>query len=294
MRILFAAALALLPAAQAELKPITGDVQSVMVFKTLLDIELKMNLFFPKDWKAEDRRPALVLFFGGGFVAGSPSQFTGTAQYFATRGLVVATPEYRVKKGADKSIEDAKSAIRWVRMNAQRLGIDPDRIAAGGGSAGGTCATLAAYNNTYEPDDGSSVSSKPNALVLYNPALGFGHDTSQAKQGQVQALGAVITNWKVTKGGPPAILFFGTDDSLGEGGRSFAEKMIAAGNRAEFYTAAGQKHGFFNEKNPGPWHALVVYQSDLFLASLGYLQGAPTITRPTEASLKKELPGAGL
>jgi hypothetical protein len=44
--------------------------------------------------------------------------------------------------------------------------------------------------------------------------------------------------------------------------------LIAAGTRAEFYTAAGQPHGFFNRFPGAPWHALVLQQIDLFLASL--------------------------
>jgi acetyl esterase len=269
----------------------------VMVFKKTPQGELKMDLYFPSGWKASDKRPAIVFFFGGGFVSGSPSQFTSTAKYFASRGMVTASSEYRIRNkhqtGPEKCIEDAKSAIRWLRANARTLGIDPNRIAAGGGSAGGTCAALAAYNTTYEPEgDDMSVSSKPDALVLYNPAMGFDSDTHDLKPEQVKTLGGVISAWKVTRGGPPAILFFGTEDSLRTRARVFAEEMIKAGNRAEFYTAAGQKHGFFNDRAGSPWHAVVVYQSDLFLSSLGYLKGPPTIPRSTDgtAVLKKELP----
>lgn len=300
--VLAIATLALGLAGRAALKPIEGEVRpsenkSVMVFKTTTQGELKMHLYFPKGWKAGDRRPGIVFFFGGGFVNGSPSQFTGTAEYFAGRGMVAGSSEYRIGNvhhtGPDKSIEDAKSAVRWLRMNARSLGIDPARVIAGGGSAGGTCATLAAYNSTYEPEgEDLSVSSQPNALVLYNPALGFGSQTKQLKPEQVKTLGAVISAWKVEPGGPPAILFFGTDDALLERARVFTEQMIAAGNRAELYTAAGQKHGFFNERNAGPWHDLVVRQSDLFLSSLGYLKGPPSRQQPadTKAALKKELP----
>src|SRR5262249_60619761 len=130
---------------------------------------------------------------------------------------------------------------------------------AAGGSAGGTCAAYTAYNNTFEPDDeDTTVSSKPDALVLYNPAFG--------KQG-------FLSEWKVSKGGPPAILFFGTDDALLAPAREFVARMEAAGNRADLYTAAGQKHGFFNDRDGTPWHAVTLRQTDLFLTSLGYLKG---------------------
>jgi acetyl esterase/lipase len=98
-------------------------------------------------------------------------------------------------------------------------------------------------------------------------------------------LGAFITSWKVTRGGPPAILFFGTQDTLQEKARDFARQLIAAGTRAEFYTAEGQPHGFFNRSESSPWHALVLRRIDLFLASLGYLQGDPTAGIPADGTV---------
>lgn len=293
--------LAAAPAAPAALKSIDGGLvvdgaKSVTVFKSTPQGDLKINLYLPSDWKPSDRRPAIVFFFGGGFVSGKPSQFTTTAEYFASRGMVAASSEYRIrnihKTGPEASIEDAKSAIRWMRLNAARLGIDPHRVLAGGGSAGATCAAFAAYNTSFEPQgEDSSISSRPDALVLYNPAMGFGHDTSQF-QPDAMRLKEFLTAWKVTPGGPPAILFFGTDDALLEKARDFAVNMQQAGNRVELYTAAGQKHGFFNDRGNTPWHALVVRQTDLFLASLGYLKGAPTKPLPSDraAVLKRELP----
>ena len=98
-------------------------------------------------------------------------------------------------------------------------------------------------------------------------------------------IGAFITSWKVTRGGPPAILFFGTEDSLQEKARDFARQLIAAGTRAEFYTAQGQRHGFFNRDESSPWHTVVLRQIDLFLASLGYLQGDPTVGIPADTTV---------
>ena len=72
-------------------------------------------------------------------------------------------------------------------------------------------------------------------------------------------------------------MFYGTEDPLQHSGRDFARQLIAAGTRVEFYTAAGQPHGFFNRFPDSPWHALVLRQIDLFLASLGYLKGNPTV-----------------
>jgi acetyl esterase/lipase len=125
-------------------------------------------------------------------------------------------------------------------------------------------------------------------LVLVNPAFGF-PERSRMTPEQARAadgpLGAFITSWKVTAGGPPAILFFGTDDPLQEKARDFARQLIGAGTRAEFYTAENQTHGFFNRSDSSPWHAVVLRQIDLFLASLGYLEGSPTIAVPAQAAV---------
>lgn len=93
--------------------------------------------------------------------------------------------------------------------------------------------------------------------------------------------GAFIASWKVSPGGPPAILFFGARDPLLEKARDFARELIAAGTRAGLYTAAGQAHGFFNDRPGSPWRALALRRTDLFLASLGYLEGAATLAMPS-------------
>ena len=290
------ALLCLASGALAALKPIDGDLHPVdgkaaATYKTTPQGDLRMNLYFPPGWKETDRRPGIVFFFGGNCATGSPAQFASTATYFATRGLVAASAEYRIESlhhtGPATCAEDAKSAIRWLRVNAARLGIDPRRVIAGGGSSGASVAAFAAYNTTFVPEDeDASVSCSPDALVLVNPAFGFpARMTPEQAAAAAGPIGAFITSWKVTKGGPPAVLFFGTEDSLQEKARDFARQLIAVGTRAEFYTAEGQTHGFFNRSETSPWHALVLRQMDSFLASLGYLDGGPAVAIPADSTL---------
>jgi acetyl esterase len=285
--------LSLVSGMPAALKPIDADLQpvenkAVAIYKTTPQGDLKMNLYFPPGWRKTDRRPSIVFFFGGSCATGSPAQFASTAEYFAMRGLVAASAEYRIESihhtPPQACAEDAKSAIRWLRMNGPRLGIDRTRVIAGGGSSGASIAAFAAYNATFAPaDEDASVSSKPDALVLVNPAFGF-PDSSRLTP-QESAVAAFITSWKVTRGGPPAILFFGTEDPLQEKARDFARQLIAAGTRAEFYTAEGQKHGFFNRSDTSPWHTVVLRQIDSFLASLGYLEGDSTLRIPAGSTI---------
>ena len=214
MRILLAVLVAesVIGAASAALKPIETDIHPVdnkaaAVYKTTPQGDLRINLYFPPKWNASDRRAAVVFFFAGSCATGSPAQFAATAEYFAVRGLVATAPEYRLESvhhtPPERCVEDGKSAIRWLRMNARYLGIDTRRVIAGGGSSGASIAAFTAYNTAFEPDDEDrSISPEPNALVLLNPA--FGCPPGQSSQG---APCAVMASWKVTKGGPPAILF---------------------------------------------------------------------------------------
>ena len=127
--------------AQSKGVPKTIPGSRAEIYKTIDGTELPLHIFEPKDLKKGDKRAAIVFFFGGGWNSGSPVQFEKQCAYLASRGMVAITVEYRVKNRhgvpAVSCFSDAKSAIRWVRQNAERLGIDPYRIAAGGGSAGG-------------------------------------------------------------------------------------------------------------------------------------------------------------
>ena len=102
-----------------------------------------------------DRRPAVVFFFGGGWNGGSVHQFEKHATYLAQRGIVAFLADYRVKNRQgvtpDDCVRDGKSAVRWIRVNASRLGVDPEKIAAGGGSAGGHVAASAVELRRFWP-----------------------------------------------------------------------------------------------------------------------------------------------
>lgn len=255
------------------------------VFKRTPEGELKLHVFLPPDWAAGQKRPAILMAFGGGFTNGSPSQFETKAEYLASRGMVAITPEYRIKSKhqttPEKSIEDCRSAVRWVRLNAEKLGVDPKRVVGSGGSAGATCMGVTALSDQFEPEgEDRSVSSKPDALVLYNPAFA-------APGAEPPRSMPVLSAWSVKKGDPPMIQFFGDADQLLAGGRAVAKEYAAKGNRSELYLAAGVGHGFFNDRPPAKgWHEAVLYQTDLFLSSLGYLKGEPTVKVPVTATLK--------
>lgn len=94
--------------------------------------------------------PAILLFFGGGWLHGSIHQFEPQAQALADRGMTAILVDYRVlcRDGVDPraGMKDAAAAMRFVRAHADELSIDPRRIAAGGGSAGGQLALSTAFD----------------------------------------------------------------------------------------------------------------------------------------------------
>ena len=141
------------------------------------EVTLRLHAFFPEGWRASDRRGAVVFFFGGGWTSGDPNQFYPHCRLLAARGMAAFAAEYRVKRREGVQppacVEDAKDAVRYVRAHAAELGVDPDRIAAGGGSAGGHLAACTAM--IPDPDeDGRKTpppSPTPRALILFNPVL---------------------------------------------------------------------------------------------------------------------------
>jgi acetyl esterase/lipase len=263
------------------------------VYKKTPQGELKIFVHFPPDWKATDKRPAIVFFFGGGWTGGTPTQFLTQAAYLATRGMVAARADYRVKSRQGTTpvecVEDAKSAVRWLRQKAGELGIDTDRVVAAGGSAGGHIAACTALVEDLDAkDEDKSVSSKPNAMVLFNPVVDLVSLVNE-KLGEKDAETAkkISPILYIKKDTPPAIFFYGTTDRFFAQGQAFLAKSKEIGNRAELYSAEGMPHGFFNKS---PWTEVTLRKADEFLTSLGYLKGEPTLKLPEGATqtLKKE------
>jgi acetyl esterase len=260
-----------------------GEAAKPFIYKKTKQADLAMHVHFPPGWKKDDRRPAIVFFFGGGWTSGKVEQFEPQAAYLAGRGMVAARADYRVKSRhgvtPDACVEDAKSAIRWLRQNAGTLGIDPDRIVAAGGSAGGHIAACTSCPGLDAQGEDPKVSSRPNALLLFNPVLRFdGVVELMARIDQDEKLGKALSpTLHLTKDTPPALLFYGKEDRLLKQGEEYTEKAKGAGPRAEIYLAEGVGHGFFNRS---PWRERTMARADEFLESLGYLKGKPSLKAP--------------
>lgn len=264
----------------------------VKVYKKTEQAQLTLQIFAPEGHCASDRRPAAVFFFGGGWVSGNVSQFAPHCRYLASRGMVGIVADYRVRSRHQTTpfecVEDGKSAVRWIREHARELGIDPNRIAAGGGSAGGHVAaatgTLKGLDNEGENQDVSSV---PNALLLFNPVYdngpdGYGYDRVKDRYEEISPIHNIEAQT------PPSIVFLGTEDNLipVATAQLFQSKSHEAGVESRLYLYEGEPHGFFNSPefrknaNAGIYEN-TLYEMDRFLVDQGFLSEAPTAPAPS-------------
>ena len=277
----------------------------IETYKTVGDVNLSLHIFQPPG-PAKADRPAIVFFFGGGWNAGTPGQFEQQCRHLASRGMVAITADYRVASRHQVKptacVADAKSAIRWLRQNAKRLGIDPQRIAAGGGSAGGHLAAATATVPGFdEAGEDTKVSAAPNALVLFNPALvlapleGLKLEQLESRVGS-DRMGTDPRNLSpahhVKRGAPPTIIFHGRADTTVpfSTAEAFTRLMEKAGSRCELVGYEGQPHGFFNHGRANGRYAETLAAADKFLVSLGYLAALPADASGTSVSAAASRP----
>jgi acetyl esterase/lipase len=264
-----------------QVKERTQPAGTPYTYKKAGERELKLYVYQPGGKKSETPLPAIVFFHGGGWVGGGPAQFLNHCEYLAKRGMVAIEADYRHLDKAKKEppivcVNDAKSALRWVRSHSTELGIDPDRIASGGGSAGGHLAAFVGMvEGDDDPQDDIKVSAKSNAMVLFNPVFDNGPGGWGAERvGERYQEFSPAHN--VTKDDPPAIVFLGSNDKLIplKTLTTFKENMDKAGVRCETRVYEGQGHGFFNfGKSENKYYNETVKEMDAFLVSLGWLKG---------------------
>jgi acetyl esterase len=273
------------------------DGSTVEVYKTVGDVKLNLYIFAPEGHQTTNKTPAIVFFFGGGWSTGSAEHFYEHCKYLASRGMVAVAADYRVSSRhgtkAVKCVSDGKSAVRWIRTHSERLGIDANQIAAGGGSAGGHVAACTGTISEFDEEkENADVSSMPNAMVLFNPVTML--DSDNAGRAGKRFRGKDMKNragvepkalspyHHIKKGVPPTILFHGRADTVVPYATAelFAEAMTNAGNECTLHGYKGRNHGFFNSpqfRSDATDYGDTVRKMDEFLVKHGFLTGEPTI-----------------
>lgn len=148
---------------------------SIETYKKVDGFNLDIHLFFPDSTVYKGNRPTIVYFHGGSWSQGKPDYFFETAKQYAKKGWIATAVEYRTmgRHGTYpyEALKDAKTAIRWLRKNANRLNIDEKKIVATGNSAGGHLSIASVLvDNWNENSDNLNISAVPN-IVMVNAAV---------------------------------------------------------------------------------------------------------------------------
>ncbi len=246
-----------------------------LTYKQIDTLKLSLKLYYPASFQIDKTYPTIVFFFGGGWNGGTTKQFEPHALHYAAKDFIAVLVDYRVKTRHNttpfESLKDAKSAIRYLRKNAQKLRIDANRIVGSGGSAGGHLAAACFTNESInEPTDDMAISAKSNALVLFNPVIDNGKDGYGFERiGERYVEFSPMHN--IQKGFPPTIFFLGTKDNLipVETAQKFKKKIEEIGSRCDLFLFDNQGHGFFNKE---PFLSETILKADAFLQSIDYLK----------------------
>jgi acetyl esterase/lipase len=251
-------------------------------YKTVGDTVLNMHIV-GANRPSDGPRPAIVFFFCDTWLGFEASKHYPHSMYLASRGMACFNAEVRVQPihGTTpvECVIDGKSAVRWVRSHAGRLGVDRNRIAVAGGSAAGHVSACCSLVDGFDDpqDDNPSISSRPNAMVLFNPVLditGLAHRTNLF--GGPEVARSLSPTQQVRPGAPPALVMHGRDDDVvpAEQALRFKEAMVRAGNQCRVRLYDGQGHGFFNYfDGDNPLFVETLKETDRFLTSLGYIAG---------------------
>lgn len=258
--------------------PPTGPIHSNYVpdeirpYKRVDNIDLNAHIFLPENPAGTRKHSVLAFFHPGGWTMGEPAWGYDLCRRYASFGMVAISFQYRLSSiggytPAD-AISDARSAIRWTRQQEKELNIDPDRIVAGGISAGAHLAACAAILQGHDDNgDDLTFNPAPNALVLQSACLNsvMIYEFSRLLQGRDDPENCSPAH-HIKPGLPPMCLIHGTADEIipYDSIKDFTDRMLEAGNRCELHPFEGTDHFFIN--NPNGSRVLEII--DEFLMSL--------------------------
>lgn len=220
--------------------------------------ELKLDAAFPKQG-GDKPLPAIIYIHGGGWNTGTRNAGWPFTVAFANGGYVAVTIDYRLSPEATfpAAVHDCKAAVRFLRANAEQLGIDPERIGVWGHSAGGHLSSMVALTGDDKDLEGTvgttGVSSKVACFVSVSgpsalPGVAGGNLVDEFLGGtrdervELAVQASPVTH--VDAGDPPALLVHGTKDVVVNIRQAelLQEKLTSAGVKSELYVVEGDDH----------------------------------------------------
>jgi len=267
-------------------------VHEERVYKTIDGKPLKADVFYTAETKQKYLNPAIAFFHGGGWAYGSPSEFYGACERFANKGFITFSFQYRLSITENgmvphpeitpvESVKDARSAMRWIRENASSFNINPDKIVAGGQSAGGQLVlTTAMSENVNEESDKLDISPVPNAILLYSSSVNTLEAWADRLLGdRREEIWSISPYHNLKAGLPPMISFHGIEDCTVPFWvvDFFKAKTTSLGNYFELIAFEGRKHYLAegNEKYATYFDEEILERTDLFLEKFGFLDPSP-------------------
>jgi len=222
---------------------------------------LPLRLYRPA---GERPLPALLYFFGGGWVLGTVDTADGVSRSLAnSSGALVAVagyrlaPEHRFPAAAD----DCYAAVRWVAEHAEEIGADPARLAVGGDSAGGNLAAgvalraradgpalagqLLVYPNTDQLADDPSMRAADDPFLFNRHSVDWYRRHYLANPGDAANPLASPLRAQSLAGLPPALVITAEFDPLRDQGEAYARRLAREGVQVELSRYPGMAHGFF-------------------------------------------------
>jgi pectinesterase len=256
-----------------------------VVFAKYGERQLQIDWFRPDDGKIY---PGILVVHGGGWIGGNRPSFETIARDLAAAGYVVANLDYRLATETKfpGAVLDTKAAIRWMRANAEALGLDLERIGAVGGSAGGHLVAMAA--STADSESFSKEGNHADQSDALQAAVIMGAGVDQvarvkgAKSGSIKncviffggeygevpdvyAQGSPITHISETTA--PILMIDGEFDNPGKRYGGYRKRLDGAGVKNAFVMVPGAKHGQWGRDDFRP--KFVEAMLDFFHENLG-------------------------
>lgn len=250
----------------------------IKTYKTVNGFNLDLHIFLPDSSYQKTKRPVIVYFSGGSWTKATPEWHFYNCANYAKNGWVAVAVEYRVADRYEttsfEAVKDARTAIRWLRMNAEVYNIDSNQIVATGNSAGGHLVLATALaNEVNENTDHLNFSASPNLLMVnagvYNLYADGSTDWISKKLKDKTLAKKISPQQLLRKGLPPMLIIHGTNDQSVDyaTAKTFAEEMKQLGNQFEFETLEGATHYIWYDRR---FSAKVANLRKAFLRKHGY------------------------